>query len=88
MAKQQETSTPEVISFDLPKVAGQPVDEAEEGTTRGKLWGSTAPLQETLKELLSSDLSEVLSMSARAQVRIPKSMLTLVESVKGCSLQP
>ena len=39
LAKQQETSTPEVMSLELPKVIEQPVAEAEEGATRGKLWG-------------------------------------------------
>ena len=80
VAKQPETNTPEVLSLELPKVDPLPTAATEDRAPRGRLWGSAVPEQESLRGLLSSDLSEVLSMTTRAQVRIPKSMLTLVES--------
>ena len=80
LARHPDTNTPEPLTMELPKIDTQPAAAIDDGAPRGRLWGSAVPESEVLQAILSSDLSEVLSMSSRAQVRIPKSMLSLVES--------
>ena len=78
--RQPEINTPEVLSLEPATVDTQRVAPTEDDAPAARLWGSVVPEQEYLRELLSSDLSDVLSMTTRAQVRIPKSMLSLIES--------